>query len=881
MHETSTRILERNLAVAHAMEVAEVCAALGADQVQGLSSAESHARLDRVGPNRLPEAPRPTGLALIWRQLASPLIALLGLAAVVSTLAGEALDAFVIGAIVAVNAAIGYLQEAKGETAARSLQRLLAPMTRVVRDRTVSVVEAEELVPGDLVLLRAGDRVPADGRVALATDLEVNEASLTGESLPNAKRADPPVSADTPLADRATMVFAGTTVTRGTARLLVAATGAHTEVGRAVAVASGVRPPATPLQARLARFAALVLRAIGAVCLLLAVLAWAHGEQIVEALRVGVALAVAAVPEGLPAVLTVALAVGVQRMAQRNAIVRRLPAVETLGSTTVICTDKTGTLTEGRMSLGRIYVCSTGQERALGDGALGPAENELLGAAAIACQQQPGTPTLPDPATLAPTEAAIVAAARDHASARTPAGDGARVVRVEPFDSARKRMSVVVEEPERRRTAYVKGAPESVVPRLATDERVREALADRAAAWASEGARVLLVASRALADDGDPEAELEPLGLVGLLDPPRREIAAAVTDARRAGVRTVVVTGDHPGTAEAVARSVGIIEDGPAAVLTGADLDALGDAELEAQARSVSLFARVAPEHKVRIVGALERGGDVVAMTGDGVNDVPALEAAHIGVAMGRRGTDAAKDAADMVLADDDYSTIVAAIRRGRSIYDNVVRFVHFLVAANAGEVLAFTLAIAIGLPAPLTVVQILLVNLLTDGPPAVAVGVDPPRRGLMRRPPRPPEEPLLAPIRVPLLIGGVSTGVAAFVAFLLGYGENQATGQTMAFATLVFAQLAYVFAVRADGWPPVAGRNGFLYLAVGGSAVLVAVLLAARPLHEALDLVALDAAQLAVVAILAAIPFAALVSFKAWRVGESPAVEGNRDREP
>jgi Ca2+-transporting ATPase len=877
----SESAVEEGRVAAHAMEVGEVCAALGTDQVRGLSPAESRTRLERGEPNRVPETPRPTRLALVWRQFASPLIALLGVATIISTLAGEALDAIVIGAIVVVNAAIGYVQEARGEAAARSLQRMLAPLARVIRNGAVNVIEADDLVPGDVVLLRAGDRVPADGRVAQSTDLEVNEASLTGESLPKAKRAHPPAGAEAPIGDRATMAFAVTTVTRGTGRLIVTATGPHTQVGRAVAAASGVRPPATPLEARLARFAALVLRAVGALCLLLAALAWAHGEALAEALRVGVALAVAAVPEGLPAVLTVALAVGVQRMAQRNAIVRRLPAVETLGSTTVICTDKTGTLTEGHMTVGRTYTCSTDQARELGNGALGPAESELLGAAAIACQQQPGALTLPDPSVLAPTEAAIVAAAREHMPGLPSGADGARVVAVKPFDSARKRMSVVVQAPDRRRTGYVKGAPESVLPRLAADERVREALARRADAWASEGVRVLLVASRPLGDGDDPEARLEPLGLVGLLDPPRHEVAAAVADAQRAGVRTVVVTGDHPGTAEAVARSVGIVSDDWEAVLTGPELDALGDAELEARVRSASVFARVAPAHKVRIVGALERGGDVVAMTGDGVNDVPALEAAHIGVAMGQRGTDAARDVADIVLADDDYSTIVAAIRRGRSIYDNVVRFVHFLVAANAGEILAFTLAIAIGLPAPLTVVQILLVNLLTDGPPAVAVGVDPPRRGLMRRPPRPPDEPLLAPIRVPLLIGGLTTGAAAFTAFLLGHGRDLATGQTMAFATLVFAQLAYVFAVRADGWPPVAGRNRFLYLAVGGSAALVAVLLAARPFHEALDLVTLDAAQLAVVLVLAAIPFAAVLSFKTWRGPPRPAASASRDREP
>jgi P-type Ca2+ transporter type 2C len=848
------------------MSVAEVIAALGSDRVAGLQAAEAGARLAREGPNRIPEASRPSRLAVFGRQFTSPLIALLGVAALLSVLAGQALDAIVIGTIVAVNAAIGYVQEARAESAARSLQRLLAPNARVVREGSTSVVGADELVPGDVVVLRAGDRVPADGRVVAAADLEVNEATLTGESLPDGKRADPPVAADTPLADRTTMVYAGTTVTRGTGRSVVTATGSDTEVGRAVAAAEGAEPPSTPLQARLARFAAFTLRAVGALCVLVAALAWAHGEELSDAVRIGVALAVAAVPEGLPAVLTAALAVGVQRMAQRNAIVRRLPAVETLGSTTVICTDKTGTLTEGEMSLGRTFACSRGEERELVDGALGPPELELLGAAAIACQQEPGALAVPDPTTLAPTEAAIAAAARDHAPGGLPSADGARVVRVEPFDSVRKRMSVVVEQPERPRIAYVKGAPESLLGRLVAHRAQRDALAGRAAAWAADGVRVLLVARRPLGDGDDPESELEPIGLVGLLDPARREVAAAVADARRAGVRTLVVTGDHPGTAEAVARSVGIIQDDSEAILTGSDLDALDDVELEARVRSASVFARVAPEHKVRIVAALERGGDVVAMTGDGVNDVPALEAAHIGVAMGRRGTDAAKDAADMVLADDDYSTIVAAIRRGRSIYDNVVRFVHFLLAANAGEVLVFTLAIAIGLPAPLTVVQILLVNLLTDGPPAVAVGVDPPRPGLMRRPPRPPDESLLAPIRTELLIGGLTTGFVAFAAFLIGYGDDRATGQTMAFATLVFAQLAYVFAVRAEGWPPSAGRNRFLYFAVAGSAAVTAILLVARPLQDALDVVPLSPWQLAAVAALASVPFMTLIGFKVWR---------------
>jgi Ca2+-transporting ATPase len=858
---------EPGVAAAHAMRATDVCGALGTDPEQGLSSPESSARLERDGPNRLPAPGRTSRLTLVARQLGSPMIGLLGVAALISVLAAQPLDAVVIAAIVALNAAIGYVQESRAETAALNLRRLLAPRATVVRDGRTSAIDAAGLVPGDVVLLRAGNRVSADGRLFHASDVEIDESSLTGESLPDSKRAEPPVAADTPLADRETMAFAGTTVVRGSARLVVTATGSRTQIGEAVATATSARPSATPLQERLTSFAALILRVVAALCLLLAALAWAYGEDLAEALRIGVALAVAAVPEGLPAVLTAALAIGVQRMAHRNAIVRRLPAVETLGSTTVICTDKTGTLTEGSMSLGRIYACGA-EERALGLDPLGARERELLTAAGIACQQEPGPASVPDPATLVPTEAAIAAAFRGQA-AGTPFPEGTVVTRVEPFDSKRKRMSVVVGTVGGGETSYVKGAPESVLPRLAVDRATRGALAERAGRWAHDGVRVLLVARRSLEGGEDPERELEPLGLVGLLDPTRREVAAAIATARRAGVRTALVTGDHPGTAVAVARQVGIMDDGSAPVLTGSELDAIGDAELEDRAHSVSVFARVAPAHKVRIVRALQRRGDVVAMTGDGVNDVPALEAAHIGVAMGRRGTDAARESADMILADDNYATIVAAIRRGRSIYDNVVRFVHFLLAANAGEVLVFTLAIVAGLPAPLTVVQILLVNLLTDGPPAIAIGVDPPRPGLMRRPPRPPREPLLASIRTELVVGGVTTGVAAFGAFLVGNADDTPTAQTMTFATLVAAQLAYVFAVRAEGWPPLAGRNSFLYVAVAGTAAIAALLLAVRPAHELFDLVSLSGWQLAVAAALAAIPFTTLVVLKVWLVGQ------------
>ena len=849
---------------AHAMDASRVCTQLATDGSVGLSPAEAAERLLAVGPNRLAEEQRPSHLVLLGRQLASPMIGLLALAALVSVLVGEGIDALVIAAIVVVNAAIGYVQELRAEAAALSLRSLLAPVSRVVRGGTVAKVDAEQLIPGDIVVLRSGDRVPADGRILEALDLEIDESSLTGESLPDAKRAEPPVAADTILADRVTMTYAGTTVTNGAGRLAVTATGSHTEVGSAVAAGAAARPPSTPLERRFARLTAVLLRAIGALCLFLAVLAWAHGQGAADAARTGVALAVAAVPEGLPAVLTVALAIGVQRMARRNAIVRKLPAVETLGSTTVICTDKTGTLTEGRMSLGRVHA-GAGNQIELATGRLGAPELELLGAATVASQQRPGALQMPDAADLAPTEAAITLAARRHLPDGIAESDGARVVRVDPFDSKRKRMSVIVDN-ARGTTAYVKGAPESLLPRLAASTATRDALAARAADWAEDGYRVLLVARRSIECPGDdPEAGLVPLGLLGLVDAVRERVGESIATARGAGVRTVLITGDHPGTALAIARATGIADaDADAEVVTGRELDQLDDDELETKAASASIFARVAPEDKVRIVTALQRAGDVVAMTGDGVNDVPALEAADVGVAMGGQGTDAAREAADIVLADDNYSTIVAAIRRGRSIYENVVNFVHFLLAANAGEILVFTIAIAIGMPAPLTVVQILLVNLLTDGPPAVAIGVDPARSGLMDGPPRPASETILDPIRTELLLGGLLTGTAAFAAFAIGYGDGTATGRTMAFTTLIAAQLTYLFAVRARGWPPVAARNPFLYLAVAGAAAFAAILLVAR--FEAFRLVALDSDRIAIALCLATLPSLALLALKARR---------------
>ena len=776
------------------------------------------------------------------------MVVLLAAAALVSMAIGEWLDASVIVAIVALNTALGYVQEGKAEDASRSVRELLAPRARVVRHGRVTEVDAACVVPGDVVVLHGGDRVPADGRLIDAVRLEIDESPLTGESLPVPKRSSPPVPMEAPLANRATMVFAGTTATLGGGRFVVTVTGARTELGRIASAAASVRRERTPLETRLNRLAAQLLWAASAICLALAVVARLHGDDLGDSLLIGVSLAVAAVPEGLPAVVTVALALGMRKMAAEGAIVRRLNAVETLGSTTVICADKTGTLTENRMHVSRLELSTEApadirESVALIEAALLASETWLAG----------------NESASDPTEQAIERAAEDLGVARATLLDGGQVTEVEPFDPLLKRVSVVVESSSGEQTRYAKGAPESLVEQLSVGVEERQRLLSKASEWAADGGRVLLVAR------GRDGVGLAPVGLIELADPPRASSRPSVVEAAQAGVRAVMITGDHPHTALAIARATGIVaaaDEAPA--ITGAELDAMTDEQLALAAHEVNVFARVLPEQKLRIVQALTGSGEVVAMTGDGVNDVPPIRAAHIGIAMGR-GTDAARAAADMIITDDNFATIVRAIRRGRAIYDNVQRFALFLLSANAGEVLVYTTAIVAGMSAPLTVLQVLLVNLLTDGPPAVALGLDPPGPGVMSRPPRPRAEGLLEPIRGRLVVAGCATGAAAFASFAIGDASSHALGQTMAFTTLVFSQLALVFAVRGDAPFFRAGRNHALYAAVLLSAAVQVLVLAVGPLAARFDVVGMSVAQIAAAIGLALVPFGALEVFK-WR---------------
>ena len=835
------------------MTAGDVATELGGDVSAGLDEREVQRRLQREGPNVVPEQPGASVFVLLARQFADAMVWLLIGAAVVSFVIGEGLDGAIILAIVVVNGGFGALQEGRAQQAARAVRALLEPRAIVIREGRPREIDAAGLVRGDLMVIGTGDRVAADGRIVESSGLEIDESVLTGESLPRAKRAEPPLRAGTGLPERVTVVYAGTMVTRGRGQVLVTATGGGTEVAE-IAEMAGEERPLTPLQRRLAGLARTLLWAGSGICAVLTVVFLMRGNSLASSLLVGVSLAVAAIPEGLTAVVTITLALGMRRLAARGAIVRRLVAVETLGSTSVICTDKTGTLTVGEMALTRIFAASTDDR----------APERLLEGALLAC----------DPTLLGAEDAAIAATAAERGVTRESALADRELVEHRPFEAERRRASSVVREGGQQ-VVYLKGAPDVLLPRIA-DRDDQSRLSAITHEWAAAGVRVLLVARHETARaPTSSEPELEPLGLVGMSDPLRDTAPGAVAEAARAGVRTVMVTGDEPRTATAVARVCSIGGPDPR-VLGGAAMDALSDDELEERIGAVDVFARIAPAQKLRIVRALQRRGDVVAMTGDGVNDAPALVAADVGVAMGRGSTDAAMDAADIVITDNDLSTIVTAIREGRGIYTNIVRFVQFLLSANAGEVLTFTLAVAAGTAAPLTVPQILTVNLLTDGLPAVALGLDPTEETVMDAPPRRPGQRLLDTDRGGLALAATLTGVAAFAAFLIGTATDTSTGQTMAFVTLVLAQLAYVYGVRTDRPCWRAPGNRLLVLATLGSAAFTLAALAIEPLADALDLTALSAVQVLASVGLALLPLVGVEIAKARR-----ARSGRGSRQP
>ncbi len=832
------------------LQPAEIYHALAADQIaaklnassQGLTADEAASRLNQFGHNELTQAaPQPRWRAFL-NQFRSAVIWLLIIAAVISGAMGEWVDALAILSIVVLNGVLGFLQEDRARRALDALEKLSAPMTRVVRDGALETIAARDLVPGDVIRVEAGDYIPADARLLDAARFAAQEASLTGESNPVDKDARVVLDEKTPLADRRNMIYLGTTTVIGKANALVVATGMQTELGRIAGLLERQKPERTPLERRLDELGKVLMVVCLLVVAVIFVLQLWRGGAWVEVLLLSVSLAVAAVPEGLPAVVTLALALGLERMVKRNALVRKLPSVETLGSVTAICSDKTGTLTRNEMTVREIVVGGCryrvtgvgfdprGEFLLASAGEEPPPENntaadqevnvrdqiDLMAALVVGARcttAQLHAPLGPGQAWSVigdPTEGALLVAARK--AGLDLATVSANVVHEIPFDSDRKAMSIVVADRGLKRM-LTKGAPEVILtastceqvdgqPRQLAEEH-RAELLDQAHTMAGRALRVLALASRDFPADYDgpwEEAQLTFIALVGMIDPPRDEAKGAVRRCLAAGIRPIMITGDHPATAAAIGRELGILA---ARVVTGPDLDALDDNQLADQVEAISVYARVWAEHKERIVRALKKRGHVVAMTGDGVNDAPAVSAADIGIAMGISGTDVTKAASDMVLTDDNFASIVGAVEEGRGIFDNIQRVVLYLLSCNAGEVMLMFTAALLGWPAPLLPIQLLWINLITDGLPALTLGMERPERNIMSRPPRPPREPVITRARGWKI---ASYGALFAISMGLGFGylrwdegTSVETARTATFFIACYGQMLFAFGCRNE----------------------------------------------------------------------------------
>jgi Ca2+-transporting ATPase len=833
----------------HTQIIAEVLSQLNTSREHGLDDLEIQQRLAEHGPNELVERGRISPWKILWDQLTGVMVVMLMIAAGISLLLEETTDAIVIAVIVILNALLGFVQEYRAEQAMAALKKMAVPHVRVRRNGHIGEISARDLVPGDIILIEAGNAIPADCRLLESANLRVQESVLTGESEPVEKFPDLLVKADLPVADQRNMLFMGTVATYGRGQAVVVETGMRTQLGHIASMIQEVGSEQTPLQRRLAQLGRGLAAASLAIVALVFVLGLARGEALRLMIMTSIGMAVAAVPEGLPAVVTIALALGAQRMLKRNALIRKLPAVETLGSVTTICSDKTGTLTENRMTVTVLDVAGnkldlTERVRAYSP-TVNPEEVEgldlrqtkaisllLLGGAL--CNDALLEPDANDVTCFTtvgdPTEGALLIAAayaglwKDELEEMMP-----RVSEL-PFDSERKRMTTLHPLPEGElpdpldllsaaRTPYIaftKGAVDGLLEisthvwvedhseALNADWRRRIRLANEQ--LAQNGMRVLGVAfelrpSTAADLPDDPlESNLTFIGMIGMMDPARPEVAQAVQVTRNAGIRPIMITGDHPLTALYIARELGIASAENTRVITGQELAALSVEEIMAQVDAVSVFARVSPEHKLKIVQALQQKGQVVAMTGDGVNDAPALKKADIGVAMGITGTDVSKEAADMVLLDDNYATIVAAVEEGRRIYDNIRKFIKYTMTSNAGEIWVMLAAPFLGLPLPLLPLQILWVNLVTDGLPGLALSVEPPEPDTMRRPPYAPQENIFGRgmardiVWIGLLMGAVSLGVG-----LWAFNAGLENWQTMIFTTLTLAQMGNALATRSE----------------------------------------------------------------------------------
>jgi Ca2+-transporting ATPase len=808
----------------HSLPSLDVISALGSD-TNGLKEEEVKVRLNRFGYNELEREKRASSLGVFLRQFKNVLVIILMAAASISVAVGEVLDAMVILGIVVAVSLLGFFQEYRAEKALEALRGMAALSATVIRGGLEREIPARELVSGDIAVLSVGDKIPADLRLIEAVNLRVDESALTGESVPSQKGIDP-VPQDAPLAERLCIAYAGTIVSYGRGKGLVFSTGQHTEFGKIASMIRAAPKVKTPLELRIERVGRLLGTVMVSVAVLVMLLGLARGSPLLEMFLWAVSLAVAAVPEALPAVVTGGLAIGVRQMAKRNAIVRRLPAVETLGSTTVICSDKTGTMTKGEMTVRRIFVgedlyelTGAGYEprgEILKDRT--PVINDdlaLIAKVGVLCNDSSlntaGSPKIVGD----PTEVALlVVAAKTRERVEKLRAAHPRIYEV-PFTSERKRMTTVHNTPDGQLLYCMKGALETVLPScefaysqgrpVSVDEVAMRRIHVIGEQMGKDALRVLAFAYKTapaglqVLDECSSEKGLIFLGLMGMMDPPREEVKEAVKKCYDAGMKVVMITGDHKETAQAVAKELGILTS-IAKALTGGELDSLGQEEFDRVVEDVTVYARVSPEHKLRIVRTLKGKGHIVTMTGDGVNDAPALKNADIGVAMGITGTDVTKEAADLVLADDNFASIVAAVEEGRAIFDNIRKYLAFLLSANIGELLIMLAAALFGYPLPLVPVQILYVNLATDGLPALALGIDPPLQDLMRRRPRDPRLGIFAGLRgwivgIAILLSVAMTGL--FVYGLMSRGVAEA--RALVFASIIVFELAFAFSCRSQ----------------------------------------------------------------------------------
>jgi len=859
---------------------------LAAELSSGLTEEEARARLGEYGPNKLSEKPSRTFPQRFIAQMKDVMIVIL-LAATAVSLAvnlyhvrrgepAEWIEPIAIILIVLINAFLGVTQESRAEAALEALKKMTMPLAKVRRGGTVKTAAAPELVPGDVILLEAGDVVPADARVAEGASLKSDESALTGESVPAEKSAGAVFPEDAPLGDRANMLYAGCFITYGRGTALVTATGMSTEMGKIAALLEGEAETGTPLQLKLARLGKVLGFAALSICAMIFAIGVIAKLPMMNMFMTSVTLAVAAIPEGLPAIVTIVLAVGVRRMVARRAIIRRLPAVETLGGTSVICSDKTGTLTQNRMTLVRLWAegrfFSLGEERG---GEISGEARRLTAMGALCSDGVVETRDGQEHHIGDPTETAIVAAAMKLGERKEDLERDFPRVREIPFDSDRKLMTTVNRE-EDVYLVIVKGAPEEVFSRCAAGDVGAAARANEE--MSAEALRVLAVGIKEISA---PPEEFEPdelesgltlLGLVGMIDPPRQEVMESIRECDRAGIRTVMITGDHVATASAIARGLGILREG-AEALTGAELSALSDEELEVNIDRYRVYARVSPSDKIRIVKAWQKQGRVVAMTGDGVNDAPALKAADIGVAMGVSGTDVAKGAADMVLADDNFATIVEAVREGRGIYDNIRKAVRFLLSCNMGEIITVFFAMLLWKESPLLPIQLLWINLVTDSFPALALGMERAEPDIMNRGPRGKGESLFSGgVGAATVFQGMMFGVLTLFAYYIGSRAapgNAGTplGKTMAFAVLAFSQLAHAMNVRSTHSLFKIGffSNPHMIAACAFSLLLMLTALSAPFLRGAFGIVQMNGFELAVVAGLSLAPLALVEIGKAF----------------